>query len=211
MPPAQGEPKMKQLVISCFLLWAVPVFATSGTVPAFYVAPNGNNHNTGTLQAPFLTLEKAQNAMRHSYTIKTTYLRTGTYRRSKELTLTSADNHETWMTYPNDVSKSAVLMYNCSGFILIHITGGSNITVSNLTINSGTGGGDNVGAAAIFVEENSKGIYVTWNHFLNNFNQSDLFVFNSDNIYFHGNSSGPNEFQPVSTNITDGAPTMVSS
>jgi hypothetical protein len=196
---------MKQLLTSCFLLLAGPAFAASVTVPAFYVAPNGNDNNTGTMAAPFRTLEKAQVAMRRSYTIKTTYLRAGTYPRANELTLTSRDNKETWATYPGDANNSAVLMYNGTGFLLIHITGGSNITVSNLTLDGGPSGGADVGSAAIFVEANSKLIYVRRNKFANNSNQADLFVFNSDSIYFQGNTSGPNEYQPVSAHITDGA------
>jgi len=128
---------MKQFLTSCFLLWAGPAFAS---VSAFYVDPNGSDNNPGTLAAPFLTLEKAQKAMRSSYTIKTTYFRTGTYLRANELTLTSADNKETWATYPGDVNNSAVLKYNGTGFLLIHITGGSNITISNLTLDGGTSG-----------------------------------------------------------------------
>jgi hypothetical protein len=196
---------MKQFLISCFLLSAVPAFATSVSVPAFYVAPNGKDSNTGTLAAPFLTLEKAKKAMRSSYTIKTTYLRAGTYSRTKELTLTSVDNKETWATYPGDANNSAVLMYKGAGFLLIHITpGGSNITISNLTLDGGTSGGAGVSSAAVFVEGNSKSIYVTGNKFVNNSNQGDLFVYNSDSIYFQGNTSGPNEYQPVSAHITDG-------
>jgi len=95
---------------------------TVTTVPAFYVSPSGSDSNAGTLPAPFLTLGKAQAAMRASATIKTSYLRTGTYAETAAsgtsncyqggtaaINLGSADDGETWSYYPPDGFASAVL------------------------------------------------------------------------------------------------------
>jgi Right handed beta helix region len=84
----------------------------------FYVATNGNDNNPGTLSEPFATLERAQKAMRNS-SIKTTYIRKGTYRPPKgigcidgggaSIYLTSSDNDETWSFYPPDGYNSAII------------------------------------------------------------------------------------------------------
>jgi hypothetical protein len=92
-------------------------------VPAFYVSPMGNDANPGTLTQPFLTPTKAQAAMLASMTVKTTYLRAGTYPLSASsgtsncdggmgttaINLGAADSGETWAYYPPDGFASAVL------------------------------------------------------------------------------------------------------
>lgn len=191
--------RYRSLVLGSVLAVALAAVPASAQ---FYVSTTGSDSNPGTLSKPFLTLEKAQTAMQTSST-KITYLRAGTYNRSTSLVLTSSDNNETWATYPSDAAQSASLLYNGSGFLLIDINGASGITISNFTINGGTSGGGGLVDGAIFVEPNSSNIHVTKNKFVNNFNQTDLFVYNSDNIYFQGNTSGPNEFQPVSAHIND--------
>jgi hypothetical protein len=104
------------------------------TAASFYVAPGGSDSNAGSISAPFLTLTKAQTAMRASST-KSTYVRAGTYNVSRTLALTSADNGETWEYYPQDGANSAVLNggNSVSGGI-IAIEGGSNITINGLKI-----------------------------------------------------------------------------
>jgi hypothetical protein len=93
------------------------------TVAAFYVSPSGNDANAGTLAEPFLTLKKAQSAMQTSASIKTTYLRAGTYALSASsgtsncyggmgstaINLGAVDNGETWSYYPPDGFASAVI------------------------------------------------------------------------------------------------------
>jgi hypothetical protein len=93
------------------------------TVPAFYVSPSGNDSSPGTLSKPFLTLARAQSAMQGSASIKTTYLRAGTYGLSASsgasncyggmgttaINLGSTDDGETWSYYPPDGFASAVI------------------------------------------------------------------------------------------------------
>ena len=97
--------------------------AIVATVPAFYVSPGGSDSSAGTLAAPFLTLGKAQSAMQASASIKTTYLRAGSYSLtassgasncdngmgSAAINLGSADDGETWSYYPPDGFASAVI------------------------------------------------------------------------------------------------------
>ena len=91
-------------------------------VPAFYVATNGSDGNPGTFAAPFATLGKAQTAMRASSSIKTTYVRAGTYKpaavagncdfgatQGSSVALSAADTGETWSYYPPDGIGTAIL------------------------------------------------------------------------------------------------------
>ena len=92
---------------------------------AFYVAPNGKDSNPGTLASPFATLQACQAAMRNSSSIKTCYIRAGTYTGSgvgyntqslpgdgytlqASLALTSADNGETYTEYPSDFPLNGI-------------------------------------------------------------------------------------------------------
>ncbi|WP_339311255.1 Ig-like domain-containing protein [Paenibacillus sp. FSL M7-0896] len=95
--------------------FASPVHAEevlSGT--AFYVANNGSDSNAGTLNAPFLTLEKARDTIR---TLKaeeglpeggvTVYLREGRYERTSSFELREQDSGEagkpvTYTAYPGE-------------------------------------------------------------------------------------------------------------
>jgi hypothetical protein len=172
-------------------------------VPAYYVSPTGSDSNPGTLNAPFATLQKAQQAMQNS-DIKTTYILAGTYEMSTALTLTSADNGETWAGYPGDPAQSAILQYSGSGHLQVHIDGASNITFSDLNFDGGPNGGAGVLYGAIFIDNDSSDIYVENNLFTNNFNQSDLYIYNSDNIYYQGNTS-IGSYESVSGHVTDGS------
>lgn len=109
---------------------------TAPVANAFYVSPSGNDTNAGTLAAPFLTLAKAQAAMIASMTIKTTYVRAGTYANTS-LTLLAADNGETWSYYSGDGYDSALLdggatSTGSTGNRIFTIDGASNITINGL-------------------------------------------------------------------------------
>jgi len=109
----------------------------TGTTTAgsgFYVSPNGNDSNPGTLAAPFATLGRAQQAMEGS-SIKTTYVEGGTYHLTSGLVLTAADNGEIWQYYSPDGVDSAIL--DGGGTVsggVISVQGGSNITIDGLTV-----------------------------------------------------------------------------
>jgi hypothetical protein len=108
------------------------------TTNAFYVSPNGNDSNPGTLAAPFATLARAQEAMEGS-SIKTTYLEGGTYNLTSTLTLTGADSGETWQYYAPDGVNSAVLDGTNGGNYInaISLSGVSNLTIDGIKIQNG--------------------------------------------------------------------------
>jgi hypothetical protein len=180
----------------------------TGTAPpppvaAFYVATNGKNTNAGTLAAPFLTLAKCQTAMQASSTIKTCYIRAGTYQITSEMTFTSSDNGETWETYSGDVAQSAVIVNNaiCNMF---WVAGANNVTFTNLTFNGGSAGGGGTTCGALLVANSSTNIYITNNLFQNNSNEVDALVYNSDYVYVQLNTSNLNEYQFFTGQVTDG-------
>ncbi len=104
--------------------------APSGT--GYYVSPSGSDSNPGTLAAPFATLARAQEAMEDS-SIKTTYVEGGTYHLTSTLTLTSADDGETWTYYPPNGVDSAVLNGGGSLSTMIELDA-NNVTIDGLTI-----------------------------------------------------------------------------
>jgi hypothetical protein len=79
----------------------------------------------------------------------------------------------------------------------------SNINICGINFDGGPSGGSGTFPNGAIFLENSINIYITNNTFTNNSQESDLMFFNSDYIYFQGNTSGPNEFQPVTGHITD--------
>ena len=106
-PPAQDG--------SVTLAVAAPVFqGTASDAPApqgaaFYVAKNGNDSWSGRLAAPnadgtdgpFASLERAQAAMRAG-TVKTTYVREGSYNPTNTLTLGAQDSGVRILGYPGE-------------------------------------------------------------------------------------------------------------
>jgi Right handed beta helix region len=124
---------------------------TAATQPAFYVATNGSDSNPGTLAAPFATLTKCQSAMRNSSTVKTCYLRAGTYQpasiascwwganQSCGISLTSSDNGETWATYPPDGCDNAIINGQSTAdgnglYVIFSGNGATNVTWNCLTM-----------------------------------------------------------------------------
>lgn len=100
---------MKWLLIIALALSSVPADAAglwrhrgASYVASFFVATTGNDSNPGTQASPFLTLGAAQTAMRASVSTKAATLRGGTYILTAPLALTSADNSETWQSYPGE-------------------------------------------------------------------------------------------------------------
>lgn len=116
---------------------------------AYYVSPTGSDSNPGTLDAPFATLQKAQQAMENS-SIKTTYILPGNYSPagsantpdgSGVLNLGSADSNETWSYYPPDGYGSANISGGGTITTFMAISGATGVTVSGLDISNFTSAG----------------------------------------------------------------------
>jgi parallel beta-helix repeat protein len=198
---------LMRLTLNIGLACSLSTFIVGSAAAQFYVSPNGNDNNPGTLSAPFRTLARAQAAMRTvPLANRDAYLLSGTYTITSPLRLTSADDGETWSTSSRSAARSAVLLNGPSdqkifdvGYYGINNTQSvKNITFSNLTFNGGSSGGN-----AIWIDGYANGVYVRNNSFLNHSNGSDLYIYNSDNIYFQDNTSGPNELEPVAGHVTD--------
>lgn len=130
--PAATGPRTASVVVTATGggTYTVALSGTGTTPPppssAFYVATNGSDSNAGTLAAPFATLGKCQSAMQVSSTVKTCYIRAGTYTPASTgngcgftngavLVLGSSDDGETWSYYPADGYGSAIINGKASG------------------------------------------------------------------------------------------------
>ena len=83
---------------SATLLVTPPVISAPAHA-SYYVALNGSDMADGSSSSPFATLQRAQLAMQQS-SIKVTQINAGTYYLSSPLTLTAADQGETWEAVP---------------------------------------------------------------------------------------------------------------
>ncbi len=128
------------------------VVAMSTIVPAYYVSLTGSDSNPGTIDAPFATLQRAQEAMQNS-DIKTTYILAGDYSPAATasspfgnavLNLTSADSGETWSYYPADGYGSAQISGGGNITTFMSINGATGVTVNGLDISNFTAIGINV-------------------------------------------------------------------
>jgi hypothetical protein len=138
-------------------------------VPAFYVSTTGLDSNPGTVSAPFLTLGKAQSAMQASSSIKTTYIRAGSYTlptldcgsgTSCGLSLGTADDGETWSYYPPDGVDSADFTGGSTsagtGLVVAISVGSNNVTINGLSIHGFQYAGiDSGGGASNLLIENN--------------------------------------------------------
>lgn len=88
-----------------------PTPASAATQATYYVAPNGNDANAGTITAPFKTLQHARDVVRTVNDNMTgdinVYLRGGTYPVSSTINFTSADSgtnghHVVYAAYQNE-------------------------------------------------------------------------------------------------------------
>lgn len=130
---------MKNYFITiCLLVVGLNGMATEADT-AFFVSAKGNDSFDGSFKKPFLTLERAQTAIRRS-PVKKVYIRTGTYKRSASFVLTEEDNGSSWSGYPGDAPNSAVIDGAGVNDVWL-ILGGSNITINGLTIRNYTSRG----------------------------------------------------------------------
>jgi hypothetical protein len=132
---------------------------TAGQI--FYVSPTGNDSNSGIIDAPFATVEKARDAIRDLKNTSglpqggvTVYLRRGTYKYTldgihfEQKDSGTADSPITYTSYPNEEARfDGALDLDCSKFTTItdpavlsrlsQATNPSQIKVYDIGINDG--------------------------------------------------------------------------
>jgi hypothetical protein len=172
---------------------------------AFYVATTGNDKSACTLAEPCLTFEKAQ-AMMMASTVKTTYVRAGTYARTAGY---SFHDGEHWLGYSCDPPHSATIDATglSAGGAAFHCDGCSSVAMYNFTFSGApTYNGGAWSDTNILIEGGANDVYIDNNVFTGNlaaYNESDIYSFDSNNIYIRGNtfqSSASGE--PISTPYT---------
>jgi hypothetical protein len=188
---AVAQPWAAAIVLAQSTSANLPITVTNSTAPGFFVATTGlDSNNAGNNPAlsqasPFATLGRCQTAMRSGST-KVCYVRTGSYTFASPLTLTSADNGETWQNYPpdgygvtiqgavspvvgfNGVSNATVQGFNISsssGMCTEVYGGATNVIIQNNNIGTCGSGGNTTQSAGIFVTANSSAnIYDNYIH-----------------------------------------------
>lgn len=100
-------------------------------VSGYYVSSNGSDANSGTLDAPFKSLAKAQAAMRAG-AIKITYVRAGTYPLAAKITLQAADKGEVWQGYPGETP----LLTGAGTAAALASAGASGVTIAGLAFDN---------------------------------------------------------------------------
>lgn len=183
---------MRMHAAALFLLLS-PLSAAAQSA-SYYVSPEGNDSWSGTLpdiaasgiDGPFLTLARAQQAMRSSG-LKTTVIRAGTYSIASGLVFAAPDAGETWIPFGNE---SVIIDGGGTGFIRASRV--DRLTFEGLTFR-------NLGVnprpySFPFVIFASSHYAVRWNRFLNcrysclfGVNTSDAIV---DSNVFDGQSPG---------------------
>lgn len=82
------------LAINSYVLGNRPVLFYEKVQTNYYVSPNGNDENKGSLESPFRSIEKAQSKAREVNGEVTIFLRGGEYRLVKPLVFTPQDGND---------------------------------------------------------------------------------------------------------------------
>jgi hypothetical protein len=170
----------------------------SVTTPALYISPNGDDTKGCSFEQPCQTFEGAQKAMASS-SVKTTYVRAGTYLRSQ--TYVFGDG-ETWLGYPCDGPQSAIIdatgmqtgpAFSCEGC--------SNVVLWGFKFLSAPMKGNNITLAG------GRNVHIDNNVFSGNlpsYDESDIQSFNGNDIYIRGNTfESDASAEPISTPFTE--------
>ena len=99
-PARRTRPRLKLKLVMAASTLAMSTAGAAAATPGFYVSSSGNDSNDGSESQPFATFARAQSAMQGSAT-KITRIEDGTYYFTAPLTLSAADNGESWMAAPN--------------------------------------------------------------------------------------------------------------
>ena len=119
---------------------------------AIYVSPNGSDTNTGTIDAPFKTVQKALDTVKAGQTI---YLREGTYTALNTFKSSGTEgNYITLRNYPGE--KPYLTMTAGSDGAILHLDGNAYIKIEGLEI----GGLSSVIAQGILLDGNENHVII---------------------------------------------------
>jgi hypothetical protein len=111
----------------------------SASSAGYFVDASAHAGGAGTFQAPFTTLAQAQTKMRGG-TLKTTFVRGGTYALTQPITLTTADAGEKWSTCSGDTA-AVIDGSGSNAGEAFYFQGADHVTINGLTIRNFSAGG----------------------------------------------------------------------
>ena len=110
----------------------LPITDAAKERATYFVAPNGNDSNEGTLAKPFRTLQAAVNAAKNQSLPVTVYLRGGTYHVSQQIALGSNCNNITFEAYQNE-KPVITTAYQIKGEDFTHASDSVTASISDST------------------------------------------------------------------------------
>ncbi|RIH64467.1 DUF1565 domain-containing protein [Mariniphaga sediminis] len=127
------------LFFSFFLHLSCQSFSKSDTLDkkgTYYLSPDGDDNNPGTLNEPWKTLEKANMALKPGDTV---FLREGTYRGIIN-PVSSGENHQQSITYQSEKPHGAILIGDESSKYIINMERKHFVTIDGFKMFPARGG-----------------------------------------------------------------------
>ena len=175
------------VALSLASLFAHAALAQSGA--SFYVAKNGNDNNSGSFTAPWLTIQHAANTVTAGATV---YVETGVYNESVSFPNSgTASNYITFTNYPGEsavIDGTGLSVNGTQG--LVNIVNRSYITISGFEIRNYTTSSASLTPAGIWVSGSGTGVQLL-NNLVHNITTKAEKNGNAFGIAVYGTSSTP--------------------
>lgn len=141
---------------------------------SYYVNASASAGGDGSSAHPFTTIDQARVAM-EATTVHDTIVQSGTYTETSALTLTSADNGDSFAAAPG---ATAIITGNLQN--LVSLNGTSNLVLKGLTF-AGTASSSVYNGVGAVTLNNSSNDHIVADHFLNNGGDGILLAGSSSN------------------------------
>ncbi len=178
---------LKRLSLILLAFTSAALLAQSGST--YYVSKSGNNNNSGSFTAPWLTIQHAANSVSAGATV---YVEAGVYNESVSFPASgTASNHIAFTSYPGQTTVIDGTGLSVSGTQgLINIVNQSYITVSGFEIRNYTTSSANPTPAGIWVTGSGSGVQLL-NNTVHNITTKSEKNGNAFGIAVYGTSSTP--------------------
>jgi len=178
---------LQKLILMLIACTPISLLAQSGST--FYVSKSGNDNNSGSYTAPWLTIQHAANSVSAGATV---YVEAGTYNESVNFPASgTAANYITFESYPGQTAVIDGTGLSPSGTQgLINIINQSYVTVSGFEIRNYTTSKASVTPAGIWVTGSGSGVNLL-NNLVHNITTTSEKSGNAFGVAVYGTSSTP--------------------